>query len=218
VAGLPAEKRGGFTWDDYRTWPDDQRWEIIGGEAFNMSPAPLVRHQIVSRELEHRLVAHFRGKKCQVFDAPIDVRLSEDDIVQPDLVVVCNPRQIKTTHIEGAPTLAIEITSPTTFRHDRVRKMDLYARHGVREYWVVTPHPSLIEIFVLKGDAYRLHAGYDKEETLRSPAFPGLEMALREVFDFPLDRGEEVRVVKEGHPPYAVKKQAEHRETDRPPS
>ena len=56
MAGLPAEKRGGFTWDDYQTWPDDQRWEIIGGEAFNMSPAPLVRHQIVSRELEHRVV------------------------------------------------------------------------------------------------------------------------------------------------------------------
>ena len=195
-----------YTWDDYRTWWDDKRWEIIGGEGFDMTPAPLVRHQTVSACLFGKLDAFFRGHPCRLLFAPVDVKLSDEDIVQPDLVVVCKPDQIKRTHIEGAPSLVIEILSASTTTHDRIRKFNLYARSGVKEYWIVTPYPPLIEVFILTGDTYRLAAGYEQDDTLRSPTFPDLTVELDGVFDFPVDPEERVNVVKEARPPYAPPK------------
>jgi Uma2 family endonuclease len=208
MAGLPAKEHG-FTWDDYRSWNDDKRWEIIDGEAFDMTPAPLVRHQIVSANIEALLRAYFMKRKCQVLDAPVDLKLSEDDVVQPDLLVVCDPKQILPTHIEGPPSLVIEILSPSSQVQDRVRKMKLYARAGVPEYWIVTPSPPLIEVFTLAGEAYRLAGGYEDRHTLKSPSFPDLEMPLHDVFDFPIEPGEKVWVVREGRPPaYAAPERA----------
>ena len=83
-----------------------------------------------------------------------------------------------------------------------MRKTALYAKAGVKEYWVVTPWPSLVEVFLLAGDAYILHAGYGKDEELSSPTFPGLRIALRDVFDFPLEPDEQPRVVRESPYPY----------------
>jgi Uma2 family endonuclease len=205
----PARQRNvRYTWEDYRTWWDDKRWEIIDGEIFDMTPAPLVRHQAVSGRLFGKLDVFFQGHSCRLFYAPIDVKLSEEDVVQPDLVVVCNPDQIKRTHIEGSPTLVVEILSPTSMRHDHVRKFELYARFGVKEYWIVTPYPPLVEVYVLQGDHFRLAAGYDQDDTLRSPTFPDLAIELAGVFDFPIDPEERVNVVKEARPPYAPPKRA----------
>src|SRR5262245_54809384 len=139
--GQPLRDRR-YTWRDYQLWQDDQRWEIIGGNAFAMSPSPATRHQRISIALSSALFSHFRGKRCQPFEAPMDVKLSDEDIVQPDILVVCDPNQVKTTHIEGAPALVVEILSPSSLAHDRVRKMNLYARFGVPELWIVTPYPS----------------------------------------------------------------------------
>ncbi len=138
-----------FTWDDYCSWPDDERWEIIDGESFAMSPAPILRHQMISIELSAQMQIQFRGKKCKVFVAPTDVKLSEYDVVQPDLLVVCDKNKMKRTHIEGAPTLIIEILSPSTSIHDRMHKMNLYAASGVKEVWLVTPYPALVEVYLL---------------------------------------------------------------------
>jgi Uma2 family endonuclease len=197
-----------YTWDDYRTWWDDKRWELIGGEAFDMSPAPLVRHQAVAGRLFAKLDDFFRNHPCRLLFAPIDVKLSDDDVVQPDLIVVCDPAQITRTHIEGPPTLAIEILSPSSVPHDHVTKFQLYARFGVKEYWIVTPYPPLVEVYVLDGDHYRMADGYEDDDTLVSPTFPGLEMELAGVFDFPVDPSERVNVVKEARPPYAPPKRA----------
>jgi Uma2 family endonuclease len=203
MAGLAAIKNTRFTWDDYRSWGDDRRWEIIDGEAFDMSAAPLVRHQLVSQNLHTHLRAFFTGKKCQVLYAPVDLKLSEDDVVQPDLLVVCDPNQIKSTHIDGPPSLVIEITSPSSQTHDRVHKMNLYARAGIPEYWIVTPYPALIEVFILDGGSYRLHGGYEDRHTLKGATFPQLALPLKEVFDFPVPPEERVWVIREGRPsPY----------------
>jgi Uma2 family endonuclease len=195
-------KRAQYTWSDYRTWPDDRRWEIIGGEAYAMSPAPSTRHQSVLLELAAQLHLRFRGKPCRVFVAPTDVRLSEEDVVQPDVAVVCERERIKTTHINGAPTLVVEILSPATALLDRSRKLDLYGRSGVGEVWLVTPYPSLIEVFLLEETSYRLVHAYRKDEVFASATFKALRLDLRRVFDFPLEPGEEIEMVKEGHPPY----------------
>jgi len=189
-----------FTWQDYCSWPDDERWELIAGEAYNMTPAPGTRHQTILGLLHSRLLRHFDGRKCDVFLAPSDVRLSEEDVVQPDILVVCEKEKVKPTHIEGAPTLVVEILSPSTAVKDRGVKMDLYARSGVSEVWIVTPFPSLVEVFSLTEQGYCLVKAYAKEETLRSVAFDDLEIALDSVFDFPLEPGEELPVVREPPP------------------
>src|SRR5690348_5789663 len=90
-----------FTWADYRSWPDDERWEIIDGEAYAMSPSPTSRHQHICLQLSTQMNLCFRSKKCRVFPSPMDVKLSDTNVVQPDVLVVCNPQQIKPTHIEG---------------------------------------------------------------------------------------------------------------------
>jgi Uma2 family endonuclease len=201
----PADRRDRFTWDDYRKWPDDGRWEIIGGEAFMMAPAPATRHQLLSVRLASALEAFLRGKTCAVYTAPTDVKLSNEDIVQPDLLVVCEVDKVKPTHIEGPPTLVIEILCPSTELMDRGRKLDLYAASGVKEVWLVTPYPSLIEVFVLDRGTYRRTHAFTREQRFRSPSFPDLELDLNVLFDLPVAPEERIQVVRENRPPYAAK-------------
>ncbi len=186
-----------YTWDDYRSWPDDQRWELIDGEAYAMSPGPSVRHQRIQLDLGAQLLDHFRDRPCEPFVSPIDVKLSETDVVQPDLAVVCEPEKIRPSHIDGAPTLVIEILSPSSGPRDRGPKMDLYARAGVREVCLVTPFPPCLEVFVLDGAAYRRHAVLVQAEPLASPAFPDLRLDLAPLFARPPEPGDEVPEVKE---------------------
>ena len=196
-----AKKR--YDWNDYRSWPEGQRWEIVGGEAFAMSPAPSTRHQRILHEIDRQLGNFFASEQCRVFPAPTDVKLSEFDTVQPDIAVVCESKQIKPTHIEGPPTLVVEILSESTALYDRTVKLRLYAVSGVKEVWLVTPYPWLVEVLLLDGDSYRLAGNYIKTDTLKSPTFPGLGIELSKVFDFPLEPGEEIQMVREGHPPRA---------------
>jgi Uma2 family endonuclease len=186
-----------YTWDDYRTWPDDERYELIGGAALAMSPSPLTEHQDISSELHSRMHPFFKGRKCKLFAAPMDVRLSDEDIVQPDLLVVCDPSQIR-RHVEGPPDLVVEIMSPGSARIDRVVKTELYARFGVKEYWIVTPFPCMVEIFWLQGERYVFWKGFTETDVLASPGFPDLQIELAGVFEFALQQhAHEIRVIKE---------------------
>ncbi len=207
--GATAYKiRRKYTWDEYRTWPDDQRWEIIGGEAFAMSPSPTSRHQRISMEISDALRRKFRKGPCEVFVAPMDVKLSEEDIVQPDIFVVCDKTQDKGTHFEGPPKLVVEILSDSTAQNDRLRKSRLYARAGVQEYWIVTPFPEIVEVLSLDGANYRLLHVFKKEDTLVSAAFPNLKIKLNEVFTMPPDPAVAKLIVREGNPPFAKKQVA----------
>ena len=194
-----------FTWADYQKWPDDERWEIIGGEAYAMSPAPLTRHQSIQASLLALMFLRFRKSSCQVFGAPTDVKLSEEDIVQPDVLVVCDEKQIMRTHIEGPPKLVVEIISESSTINDRLRKSRLYAGAGVQEYWIVTPFPSMIEVFTLDGESYRLLHVFKKEDTLVSPAFPKLKIRLKDVFTFSPEPGERQLVIREPRPRFGKK-------------
>lgn len=189
------------SWTEYRSWDDESRWEIIDGRPYAMT-APRVAHQAVLTELLALLHAHFKGRPCRVFVSPIDVRLSEYDAVQPDLIVVCDRAQITPTHNEGAPTLAVEILSPSTERHDRVRKLRLYATAGVKECWLLRPYPALAEVLSLDGDSYRIAGTYTESDILRSPAFPDLSLRLDDVF--PPPDGELIEEVRETTPPYPL--------------
>lgn len=193
--------RSRASWTDYQSWDDDTRWEIIDGHSYAMT-APRVSHQMVCGELYASLHSHFRGRRCKVFLSPIDVRLSEYDVVQPDLIVVCDRSQILETHIEGPPTLVVEILSLSTQRHDRVRKLHLYARFGVKEYWIFQPNPPLVEVLTLDGSGYRIAGAYTELDHLTSQLFPELALDLNEIF---LPTGEEpIEEIREASPPYAA--------------
>jgi Uma2 family endonuclease len=200
MAGFAVKKEERYNWSDYQKWPDDERWEIIYGEAHMMSPAPSTRHQAALGALAREFLNYFHNRKCQAFLSPVDVKLSDEDIVQPDIVVVCDDQQIKDTHIEGAPSLVVEIVSPSSAVHDRMRKMQLYAEAGVKEYWIVTPFPSLVEVFLLDGKSYRMHKAYDRNQILESATFRKLRIDLKEVFSFTLS-SEEKKIYEVKEPP-----------------
>lgn len=173
-----------YRYADYLTWPDNERWEIIDGKAYNMSPAPGIRHQNIAGRLFSRLEQKLRDKACRPFIAPTDVVFSEYDIVQPDIFVVFDHKKITESNIQGAPDLIIEIISPSTAIKDKREKRDLYERYKVREYIIIDPIEMYVECFRLREDIR-----YDKgivvgpKELLLFESLPGIEMPLWEVFE-----------------------------------
>lgn len=174
-----------WSWSDYQAWPDDKRWELIAGEAFAMAPAPSIAHQSVTLRLAARLEQALRGKSCRPFVAPVDVRLSDADVVQPDVLVVCDPKKITTHYIDGAPDLVIEVLSPATATRDLREKKALYAKYGVREYIVVDPLEYYVTRFLLSEGRYGAGDVFGGDETLELVCLPTVEIALWEVFDLP---------------------------------
>jgi len=136
-----------FTYRQYKTWPDSERWELIEGHAWNMSAAPTRYHQGLIGTLFNAIATFLKGKPCQAYLAPFDVLLPEGDeaddevdtVVQPDIVVYCDRSRLTKAGARGAPDLAVEVLSPSTSKKDQREKFDLYQRHGVREYWVLDP-------------------------------------------------------------------------------
>lgn len=178
----PADR---FTWNDYRSWPDDERWELIDGVAYAMSAAPSIRHQDVVLRLSIRIELPLRGRPCRPFIAPTDVKLSESDVVQPDILVVCDPGKITESHIEGAPDLIVEVLSPGTSAKDLRDKKALYERAGVREYLVVDPLEQYAIRFLHGADGYDKGTVFAADETLTLATLGAVEIPLWEVFEVP---------------------------------
>ncbi len=146
-----------YTFADYIAWPDDNRCEIIGGLVFSMAPGASEVHQSVSVDLIYQFRASLKDKKCKIFHAPFDVLLPEkgelfensSNIVQPDILVVCDKDKIKQRGCYGPPDLVIEILSPSTAKRDLKDKRRLYQHVGVREYWIVDPVNRAVHIYKL---------------------------------------------------------------------
>ncbi len=184
-----------FTYGDYLSWNDDERWELIDGVPYDMSPAPRVAHQRILGNLHYQLFPWFIDKPCQLFLAPFDVRLPEADeadervatVVQPDLLVVCDPGKLDQAGCRGAPDLIIEILSPGTAHKDLKIKFDLYERAGVREYWIVDPAERTVMLFTGDGDGrYGRPQVYGDHDRVRVSIFPGVEVALAPLFAEPV--------------------------------
>jgi len=180
---IPAAYR--LTYEDWLRFPEDGRlYEIIGGELF-VSPSPAIRHQRISGRLFAGLHAHLEaGRSGEVFHAPTGVRLSEQDVPEPDLVVVLAPHadRIGEQVIEGPPDLVVEILSPGTAGRDLVVKRELYARAGIGEYWIVDPVASEIEVLTLEADRYITFSRFSRTGILLSPLLPDLRIPLDRVF------------------------------------
>ncbi len=186
---LKQEER--FTYGDYLTWDDGERWELIDGVPYNMSPAPRLRHQAISRELLTEFALHLRGNSCQVFAAPFDVRLPELDesddlvetVVQPDLSIICDRTKLDDAGCRGAPDLIVEILSPSTADKDLKVKFHRYQRAGVREYWIVDPTGSTVQIYTLGVDGkYGRPESFSAVDRLTVGIFPELKIDLATVF------------------------------------
>ncbi len=148
-----------WTYEDYAKLPEDGlRHEIIHGEHF-VNPSPSTQHQHVSKRLQYQLYTKIElAGLGLLYNAHIDVQLSEFDIVQPDIVIILNEnvRKITPTKIKVAPHLVVEILSPSTSGNDRTIKKDLYERSGVNEYWIVDPYVQQVEQWILRDGKYAI--------------------------------------------------------------
>lgn len=183
MAGVLEKQAKRWTYDEYRRLDDDQRYEIIGGNLL-MAPAPDTGHQDLSRKL-FRLLDGFvtRNKLGELYYALMDVVLDSQNTVQPDLIFVssANLGILKQHAILGPPDLLVELISPSTVRRDRYDKKDLYARFGVKEYWIGDPANKSVEILRLKGGRYELHCAAELKGRLTSLLLRGLEFDFTEV-------------------------------------
>ncbi len=172
------------TYEDYLKTPEDKRYELINGELL-MTPSPIPNHQRISGKLEF-VVRKFvtENNLGEVFDAPCDVYLDDENVVQPDILFISKNRLdiIGKRNIQGAPDLVVEIISENSVYRDMVQKKRLYARLGVKEYWIVIPEEVEVEVYTLKDNKYQLCRTYNKGDTLEPPSLKGLKIELREIF------------------------------------
>ena len=183
--GLALRQEKHYTYADYLTWPDDARYELIDGEAFLMAPAPLIEHQEVAGEVFRQLANQLDGKPCRPYIAPVDVRLPRKDeadaaidtVVQPDVLVVCDPSKIDRRGVRGAPDWLLEVLSPSTAAHDQIAKRRTYERAGVHEYWLVHPGDRTLTIYVLDNGQYGRPDIYELKDETPIGVLPGVSIA-----------------------------------------
>ena len=174
-----------LTYDDYSLLPNDRnRYEILDGE-LSVTPAPATTHQTALGNL-YRFLANYvvTNQLGKLFIAPTDLILAPTTVVQPDLIFIGNDRLHIVTEraIEGAPTLVIEILSPTTHRTDRVTKAQLYAKYQVPQYWLVDPDQRTLEAYELVIDRYDLIASPRDVQVFAPALFPGLSIRVSDLW------------------------------------
>lgn len=187
---MPLPKENRYTLADVLSWPEEERAELIEGAPVSLAPPSRVHQEIVS-ELTRQLGNYLEGKKCRVYPAPFAVRLFEKDgdrpedvdtMVEPDLSVICDPNKLDDAGCKGAPDLVIEVLSPSTQRHDRLTKYNLYQRAGVREYWIVDPSARSVQSFVLEDGHYTATGFGAPEDVLKVSVLEGCFIELSKVF------------------------------------
>lgn len=182
--GTIVEKRK-YTYEDYIKTPDDVRYELIEGDLI-MTPSPVTRHQRISGRLFAQIFTYVNEHNLgEVFAAPFDVHLDDENVVQPDILFISKDRLsiIGERNVLGAPDLIIEILSEATAYRDTIQKKKLYARFGVKEYWIVAPDDRLVEIYYLKDEReYQLLKTYFEKDIIESQAIRSLKIDLNRVF------------------------------------
>jgi Uma2 family endonuclease len=185
---LPDEgKDDYFTYGDYLEWDGPERYEIINGGAFMMS-SPLVVRQAVSGEIYRQIANFLLGKPCRVFAAPLDVRLfpeddkSDDTVVQPDILVVCDESKISKGSIDGPPDLVIEVVSPSNTHKLMLLKLQAYIKAGVREYWVLEPEEKRVQVYILEEGRY-ISSAYSNDDIVPVSVLPPFSLELKSVWE-----------------------------------
>lgn len=176
---LPKDRK--YTYADYLTWDDGNRYELIDGVPYMMAPAPSPDHQRISYNLVMQIGGYLKGKTCEVFYAPFDVKLNDDTVVQPDIAIVCDKSKIDKAGCKGAPDMVVEILSPSTIRQDQVTKLNKYRESGVREYWIVSPESRSVQACLLDHGNYIIH-GYTDADIIPVSILEGCTIDLGSIF------------------------------------
>ncbi|GHT23827.1 hypothetical protein FACS189430_07710 [Bacteroidia bacterium] len=183
-----------YTYADYLTWLDDKRRELINGFIKMMAPAANMPHANVVAEISYAMKHHIKCNhgSCKVFTAPFDVRLpkngeKEDNriytVVQPDIIVVCDPSKLEERGCLGAPDMVVEVLSPSTRKYDLHDKFTLYEASGVKEYWTIAPKDKDVTVFLLQDDGkYNEGTLYTGNMKIPVQSLPGLEMDTQDLF------------------------------------
>lgn len=186
----PFTEYGRYTYADYLTWQIDEMVELIKGRVFRQAAAPRVNHQRVAGKVLTELSNFLRGKKCEAFIAPFDVRLPVkskknediDTVVQPDICVICDPEKIDEFGCVGAPDVVVEILSPGNNKKELQNKYEVYEESGVKEYWVIHPNEYTLLIYTLSEGKYFASRLYTVGDRVSSEAIEGFKLNLEEVF------------------------------------
>lgn len=147
---------------DNLAYQEERRVELIDGKVVMMAPASS-NHNRIAGNIYYIFRRYLNGKKCEPFADGENVYLTDGDHFVPDFMVVCDPDKIKSDGVHGAPDLVAEVLSPSTARNDKTHKKDVYARCGVREYWIVHPEDKSVDVYRTDGtefvlyDIYSLH-------------------------------------------------------------
>ena len=180
-------KENGYTYEDYLKIPEEPgyRFEILEGILVK-EPSPTMHHQRVSRELVLQLMRFFDNfdPKGELFFAPLDVTLTNKNVLQPDILFVSSGRKeiMREERIDGPCDLVVEIMSPTSRRKDRLKKMEIYRKAGIPHYWLVDPEENTLEAFILKDGVYALIVPTGTGDEFNHPEFPGLDIDLDRIF------------------------------------
>ncbi|GHV74512.1 hypothetical protein AGMMS49940_18140 [Spirochaetia bacterium] len=165
----------------------DKRYELMDGATYMMA-SPSVIHQQISGELSRQFSNFLLGKPCRVFSAPLDIRLfpredrTDDTVVQPDLLVVCDKTKLSEGSCDGAPDLVIEIVSPSNTVQELLKKFNYYLDAGVREYWVVNPDTQTVQAHVLENGHF-VSTIYKKDSAIPVSILPGLGIDLKSIWE-----------------------------------
>ena len=169
-----------LTYESYLKTPDDERYELLDGMLV-MEPAPLTTHQYVLGNLHHAVRSFLDEHNLgEVYISPTDVVLSDTNVMQPDLLFVSAERAhiVTRENIQGAPELVVEVLSPSTAERDKTLKLDLYARHGVKEYWLVDPNAKTVMVLLLGERGFEAVGTYREGQILTSPTLAGFSLNL----------------------------------------
>jgi Uma2 family endonuclease len=177
-----------FTYADYKSWElkEGERYELIHGIAYAMAGANTY-HQSIFGELFRQIANYLDGKPCKVFSAPYDVRPfyaedeSDDTVVQPDVMIICDKNKIGKEGCHGAPDFVAEILSPSNTAIEMERKFDLYLEAGVREYWVIDPEHKGLKTYTFKDNQIFTRV-YKATDAVPVEVISGLNIALEKVF------------------------------------
>ncbi len=151
----------------------EDRFELVDGSVYFMTP-PSHIHQEASVNLVGELWSYLKktNTNCRIYHAPTGLFFDEDaeiqtssNYVEPDVFLIC-PRKYVDGFVVGVPHLIIEILSPSTSKHDKITKMNLYQKYLVPEYWIVDPANEMIEVYQLKDGQYQFPVTYTKEDKL----------------------------------------------------
>ena len=180
---LPVIRETEVTYEVYAGLPDDgNRYEVADGVLELMSPSPSATHQLLSAELRDIINESCRNEYIIIY-APFDLILSNREVRQPDLVMVHRSRMsiVKNRGIVGAPDLVIEILSPFSARRDKLKKVAVYAKYGIPEYWIADPANGTLEQYELQGEAYALANVYQPDDPVRSERIPCVSFTMQDL-------------------------------------